>query len=220
MIDPTPLLLSLRVATTATLIALACGLALAWVLARLRFPGRDLLDTLVTLPLVLPPTVLGYYLLVLLGSHSPLGRTWEAVFGAPLTFTVTAAVVAASVHALPIIVKGARAAIEQVPETLEASARLLGASPWRVFRTVTLPLAARGVLAVTLLAFARALGDFGTTLMVAGNIPGRTQTASLAIYDAVMLGDDRTAGVLAVLVSVVAVAILWSTARLTRRVLS
>jgi molybdate transport system permease protein len=220
MIDPTPLLLSLRVAATATLVALALGLALAWVLARLRFPGRDLLDTVVTLPLVLPPTVLGYYLLVVLGSHSPFGRAWETVFGAPLTFTVTAAVIAAAVHALPIIVKGARAAIEQVPETLEASARLLGASGWRVFHTVTLPLAARGVLAVTLLAFARALGDFGTTLMVAGNIPGRTQTASLAIYDAVMLGDDRTAGVLAVLVSMMAVAILWSTAHLTRRVLS
>jgi len=220
VIDPRPLLLSLRVAGTATLVSLALGLAVAWLLARRRFPGRELLDTVVTLPLVLPPTVLGYYLLVVLGSHSPLGRAWEAAFGAPLTFTVTAAVVAASVHALPIIVKGARAAIEQVPETLEASARLLGASPWRVFRTVTLPLAARGVLAVTLLAFARALGDFGTTLMVAGNIPGRTQTAALAIYDAVLLGDDRTAGALAVLVSVVAVAILWSTARLTRRVLS
>lgn len=219
-IDFFPVLLSFRVALTATAAALVGGAACGFVLARVPFRGRELLDATLSLPLVLPPTVLGYYLLVVLGSRSPLGRLFEATFGFRLTFTVTAAVIAATVHAFPLIVKGARAAFEQVPAPVEAAARLLGAGEWRVFWRVTLPLAARSIVAVTLLAFARALGDFGTTLMVAGNIPGRTQTAAIAIYDAVLLGRDAEAGVLAACVSAVAIAILYATNRLTRRALS
>jgi len=208
-IDWFPIRLSFQVAAIATVIALASGVSIGYLLARTRIPGRELIDAIVTLPLVLPPTVLGYYLLVTLGARSPIGRAWEAVFGRPLTFTWQAAVVAAVIHALPLMIKSARASIEDVPASVEDAARTLGAGEWRVFYTITLPLAWRGLLAATVLAFARALGDFGVTIMIAGNIPGRTQTAAIAIYDAVQAGRDNEAFILVVIVSIISVVVLY-----------
>jgi len=208
-IDWFPLWLSLRVASLATLIALLAGLWVAWLLARHDFRGRHLIDAAVTLPLVLPPTVLGYYLLVLLGRAGPLGRFYEAVFGEPLVFTWKAAVVAALLHSAPLLIKSARAALESVDPDYEKAARSLGAGEWRVFWQVSLPLAWNQVLAATALAFARSLGDFGITIMLAGNIPGRTQTVSVAIYDAVEGGRGDVARVLVLVVSGVALAFLY-----------
>jgi molybdate transport system permease protein len=214
-IDWFPLWLSLRVAFISTLLVVVIGVALAWTLARNNFRGREVLDALVTLPLVLPPTVLGYYLLVLLGRASPAGKVYEAITGASLVFTWQGAVVAASIGALPLVVKTARAAFSSVDGELEDAARTLGKSEWEVFRRVTLPLASRGIAAAAMLAFARALGDFGATLMVAGNIPGRTQTAAVAIYDAMQSGHDGLALWLVCVLSVIAFAILYTTNRLT-----
>lgn len=208
-VDWFPLWLSLRVAALATLISLGVGLAVAYALARGRFPGKNLLEALATLPIALPPTVLGYYLLVLLGRRSPLGEWWEAAFGSPLVFTWKAAVIAACFHSIPLLVRSARAAFESVDPSLENAARSLGATEWRVFRSVTLPLAKRTVAAAAIFAFARALGDFGVTIMIAGNIPGRTQTMSVAIYDAVQSGDHASATALVLVMSAIAVAVLW-----------
>ena len=212
-----PLWLSLRVAALATLVSLALGLWIAYVLANRKFRGKELLDAVVTLPLVLPPTVLGYYLLVTLGRTSPLGHLYEYVVGAPLVFTWQAAVVASTFHAIPLLVKSARAAFETVDRSYEKAARNLGASAWRVFWRVTLPLSRRAVIAASVLAFARALGDFGATLMIAGDIPGRTQTASIAIYDAVESGDTLVARVLVLVLSAVAIAIVYAANRLQQR---
>src|ERR687892_2058017 len=216
-IDWFPIKLSFAVAGAATLIALVAGSALAWLLARKRFPGRNLIDALVTLPLVLPPTVLGYYLLVLLGSRSSIGAFLDRTFGIRLTFTVTAAIIAAWIHALPLVTKSLRAAFESVNTDLEAAARTLGLNNRLIFFRVTLPLAAKGVLAATALAFARALGDFGVTIMIAGNIPGRTQTVAVAIYDAVEAGNGQLARVLVLIISAVALLILWLANRLAPR---
>ena len=207
-IDWFPLWLSLRVASISTAIALAAGLALAWLLANRNFRGKEILDATLTLPLVLPPTVLGYYLLVLLGRESPLGKVYEWIVGAPLVFTWQAAVVAALFHSLPLLVKSARAALESFDRSYERAARSLGASELRVFWRVTLPLAGRSVAAGAALAFARALGDFGVTLMLAGNIPGRTQTVSVAIYDAVESGNGALARTLVLVVSALALLLL------------
>jgi molybdate transport system permease protein len=214
-IDWFPLWLSLRVATISTAVALAVGLWLAWLLANRQFRGKEILDAAITLPLVLPPTVLGYYLLVLLGRASPLGKLYEWVFGGPLVFSWQAAVVAALFHSTPLLVKSARAAFESVDRSFERAARNLGASELRLFWRVTLPLARRSILAAAALAFARSLGDFGVTLMIAGNIPGRTQTVAIAIYDAVETGNGATARVLVVIVSVIALVILSVANRLT-----
>jgi molybdate transport system permease protein len=214
-IDWFPLWLSLRVAGISTVIALAIGLWLAWTLANRQFRGKEVLDAAVTLPLVLPPTVLGYYLLVVLGRNSPIGQLYEWLFGAPLVFSWQAAVVAALFHSTPLLVKSARAAFESVDRSYERAARTLGASELRLFWRVTLPLARRSVLAATALAFARALGDFGVTLMIAGNIPGRTQTMAVAIYDAVEGGNGQAARVLVVIISAVALAVLLIANRLT-----
>jgi molybdate transport system permease protein len=216
-IDWFPLWLSLRVAALATLFSLALGLWVAWLLANRNFRGKEAVDAVVTLPLVLPPTVLGYYLLVVLGRMSPLGRLYESVFGAPLVFTWQAAVVASTVHALPLLVKTARAALESVDRSYERAARSLGASEWRVFWRVSLPLARRAVLAAAVLAFARSLGDFGATLMVAGNIPGRTQTAAVAIYDAVESGNTWLARILVLVVSAIGITVAWAANRLEHR---
>ena len=212
-----PLWLSLRVAALATLISLALGLWIAYVLANRKVRGKELLDAGVTLPLVLPPTVLGYYLLVALGRTSPLGHLYEYLFGAPLVFTWQAAVVASTFHAIPLLVKSARAAFETVDRSLEKAARNLGASDWRVFWRVTLPLSRRAVIAASVLAFARALGDFGATLMIAGDIPGKTQTASIAIYDAVESGNTLVARVLVLALSAIAIAIVYAANRLQQR---
>ncbi len=212
-----PLWLSLRVATLATLISAMIGLPLAWWLAHGKFRGKGLLDALVTLPLVLPPTVLGYYLLIVIGRNSALGSLYESATGGPLVFTWQGAVVAAILHSLPLLVKSARAALEAVDHTYEKAARSLGAPEWKVFWQVSLPLARLPVMAAITLAFARALGDFGVTLMVAGNIPGRTQTVAVAIYDAVEAGDGETARTLVLAVSALALVIVWVAERLNSR---
>ncbi|HEY0776531.1 MAG TPA: molybdate ABC transporter permease subunit [Gemmatirosa sp.] len=206
--DLGPLALSLRVASTATVIAALFGVPLAWLLARRRFPGRGALELLVLLPMVLPPTVLGYYLLVLVGRPAPLGRAVEAVFGRPVVFTPAAAVLATTVAASPFLVRAAQAGFEGVDAVYEDAARTLGRSELSVFFSVTVPLAARGILAGAALCFARAMGEFGATLMLAGNIPGRTQTASLAVYDAFESGDATRAAWLAGMLSATALGAL------------
>jgi molybdate transport system permease protein len=203
MADLSPLWLSLQVATGATTLIVLVGLPTAWCMARLRFPGKGLLAGLLVLPLVLPPTVLGYVLLQLLSRRAWLGGLMERWFGLVLVFHWSGAVVASAIAAFPLFLLPARGALEAVDPALEDAARLLGRTELAVFRSITLPLAWRGLAAGAVLAFARALGDFGATLMVAGNIPGLTQTASLAIYDAVQAGDSAQAGILAVLISLV-----------------
>ena len=208
-IDWFPLWLSLEVALAATAISLAIGIGLAWLLANRQFIGKDVLDAFATLPLALPPTVLGYYLLVIIGRNSWPGRAWEAVTGAPLVFTWRAAVIASTLHAIPLLLKSARAALENVDRSYERAARSLGASEWRLFWRVSLPLAGRPIAAATALAFARSMGDFGTTLMIAGEIPGRTQTAAIAIYDAVESGNTLVARTLVIVISILTAAIVY-----------
>ena len=215
-IDWFPLWLSLRVAALSTLIGLVSGVWIAWLLASREFRGKAILSSLVALPLVLPPTVLGYYLLVLLGRHSILGSLWEGIVGSPLVFTWQAAVIAALVHSAPLLIESARAALESVDHSHERAARSLGASEWRVFWKVSLPLAWNSILAATALAFARSLGDFGVTIMLAGNIPGRTQTVAVAIYDAVESGQGSVARVLVIVVSALALAVLTLANRVGR----
>ncbi len=209
-----PLLLSFQVAILATLIAALLGVALAAWLANGRFPGRDLVDVLLTAPMVLPPTVLGYYLLVSIGRRSLLGSAFESLTGSSIVFTRTGAVVAAAVGAIPLVVKSSRAALEGVDPILIHAARTLGATPLRAFLTVQLPLARRGIVASLMLAFARALGDFGVTLMIAGDIPGETQTASLAIYDAIQAHRDADALALVVVLTACAMSMLYAANRL------
>lgn len=206
--------LSLKVAGWATALNIVLGVGMGFFLARTRFPGRDLLDTLLTLPMVMPPTVLGYYLLVLVGRRSTFGAWLHDSFGINLIFTWQGAVIAATVVAFPLVFKPARAAFEAVDSELEQAARVLGVSELAVFFRVTLPLAWRGILAGVLLAFARALGEFGATLMVAGSIPGKTQTLSIAVYEAVQAGQDDTANMLVVITSIVCVVVLLSASRL------
>jgi molybdate transport system permease protein len=200
--------LSLKVAGWATLITLLAGVALGQAMARWRFPGRELVDALLTLPMVMPPTVLGYYLLVLIGSQGPIGAWLLEHAGVRLIFTWQAAVIAAAVVSFPLVFKAARAAFEQVDPSLEQAARTLGVGEVAVFFRVSLPLAWRGILAGVLLAFARALGEFGATLMVAGSIAGQTRTLSLAVYEAVQAGQDDAAAFLVAVTSVVALAVL------------
>lgn len=209
MIPWPSLLLSLEVAGLGLILAVAGGLPLAAALALGRWRGRDLVEVVVTAPLILPPTVLGYYVLVALGRDSLLGRWFEAATGSSLVFTPAGCTVAAALAALPFVVKGARSALEEVDPGLCAAAATLGAGPWRRFLTVQLPLARRGIAGGCMLGFAKALGDFGVTLMVAGNIPGATQTAPLAIYDALLAGRDAVAGGLAALLTAVGLAALW-----------
>ncbi|MDR5683630.1 MAG: molybdate ABC transporter permease subunit [Armatimonadota bacterium] len=217
--DPAPLWISLKVASLATLIASATGVGLAWLLATSRFRGRGIVEALTSLPLTLPPTVLGYYLLVLLGRGSRFGMWVEATFGVSLVFTWQGAVVAAAVPSLPLVVRTVRAAFADVPTEILEAARMDGAGRIQQFVHVLVPLAQRGIVAGVSLGFARALGDFGTTLMVAGNIPGRTQTMPIALYDAVQAGRWEMAATLAVLLAVVAVGVLIAVGRLGERVI-
>jgi molybdate transport system permease protein len=214
-VDLFPLRLSLAVSLAATTLTLAVGLPLAWLLARRRFPGRDLLEAVVVLPLVLPPTVLGYYLLTLIGARGTVGRALGAL-GIDLAFTPRAAVLAASVASVALLVKAAQAGFASVDTRLEQAARTLGRSEWHVFWSVTLPLAWRSVLAGTVLAFCRAFGDFGITLMVAGNIPGVTQTVPLAIYDRVQANQMTEANALSLLAVGVVALLLVGLGRLAR----
>jgi molybdate transport system permease protein len=216
MIDWTPLLLSFRVAAIATVLALVVGVAIAALLAVVRPRGRELIDALVAAPMVLPPTVLGYYVLVALGRDSALGRAFESATGEPIVFTPTGAVLAASIGALPLIMKSARAAMEEVDPRLVGAARSLGAGPLRAFLTITLPLSRTGISAGVALGFARALGDFGVTLMVAGSIPGVTRTAALAIYDLVQANRDEEAFGMALVMTSLSVAVLYAVNRATR----
>lgn len=211
-----PLPLTLKVAAVATLMALAAGVALALWVTRSRFPGREALDAALTLPLVLPPTVLGYYLIVIIGRNGLIGRFLEDAFGFSLMFTWEGAALAASVAAFPLIYRSARAALAGVDANIEDAARTLGASEAAVFFRVSLPLSLRGLASGTMLAFARSMGEFGATLMIAGNIPGKTQTLSLAVYTAVQAGRDGEAAFLVLTVSVVCAAILYLAGKLTQ----
>jgi molybdate transport system permease protein len=211
------LALSLRVAVLATVVNALVGVPLAYLLARRRFAGRALLDLLVTLPLVLPPTVTGYYLIVLLGRRGWLGAPLYAATGWTIAFTWYGAVVAATVMALPLLVRTARAAIESVDRDLEKAAYTLGRSEWRTALEVTLPLARNGILAGLVLAFARALGEFGATLMLAGNIPGKTATVPLAIYTAVQTGEQSTVLVLVAILTALSCVVLVAAGRLGAR---
>ncbi len=202
------LLLSLKVAGWATAINLLLGVGVGYLLARQRFPGRELLDSLMTLPMVLPPTVLGYYLLVLIGRRGPLGAWLHENFGINLIFTWQGAVIAAVIVSFPLVFKPARAAFETVDRQMEDAGRVLGLREMAIFIRITLPLAWRGILAGLLLAFARALGEFGATLMVAGSIPGKTQTLSIAIYEAVQAGQDDLANQMVIITSLVCVSLL------------
>lgn len=212
MLDPVtdwhPLILSLKVSAVATAIALVFGVALGWVFARKSFPGRSVLEAICMLPLVLPPTVLGYGILVLAGRRSAVGSWLREHLDYSIIFSWHGAVVASALVALPLVLKSASAAFAGVDRSLEAAASTLRQSRWSVFMRVTLPLAWPGILAGTLLAYARAMGEFGASLMVAGSIPGQTQTLSMAIYDAVQSGQDDLALVLVMVTSVLSVAIL------------
>ncbi len=217
MPDLTPFWLSLRVASLATAVIVAVGLPLALVLARTRFPGRGLIAGFLLLPLVLPPTVLGYALLELLSRRAPFGLWLEQNLGITLVFHWTGAVIASGVAAFPMFLVPARAAFEDVDPALENAARLLGRGEWSVLLSVTIPLAWRGLIAGAVLSFARALGDFGATKMVGGGIPGATQTAALAIYDAVQVDDNRQALALTSLVATVSILALIVAQRSTVR---
>lgn len=209
-----PILLSLRVATLSTILAGLLGIGLSWFLTRRHFPGRTLLESIVVLPLVLPPTVVGFYLLLLLGRSGSFGKALEAA-GLEIVFTWRAAVIAATVASLPLVVKAVQAAFESVDPRIEAAARTLRPAS-SVFLTVTLPLAWRGILAGLILAFARGMGEFGITLMLAGSIPGRTQTMPLAIYDAVQANELAQANALALVTIGIVTALLFLLSRLPR----
>ncbi len=213
--DLFPVWLSLRVSLTATALTLVAGVPLAWLLARRRFPGRQALEAAVVLPLVLPPTVLGYYLLLAVGRRGPVGRALASA-GLELAFTWGAAVLAACVGSIALVIKSAQAGFETVDPQLEQAARTLGRSEWSVFWSVSLPLAWRSVLAGAVLAFCRALGEFGITLMVAGNIPGRTQTLPLAIYDRVQAAQMGEANAFALIAVGIVGVLLFVLGRLAR----
>ena len=208
------LALTLKVAAWATAINLVLGVAAGWLLARRRFLGREFVSAALTLPLVLPPTVMGYYLLVVIGKRGWLGQWLNDTFGITLIFTWQGAVIAASVVAFPLVLSAARSAFETVDPQLEKAARVLGLNEWAVFFRVSLPMAWPGILAGVLLVFARSLGEFGATLMVAGSIPGRTQTLSVAVYEAVQAGDETSANQLIAIISITCTVILLLAGRL------
>lgn len=217
MTDLSPLLVSLRVTIVATLVASAAGISVAYALAKMRSRWASVIEAIITVPIVLPPTVLGYYLLTLLGSRGPIGRAWEGLFGSPIVFTVTGATIAATVSALPFVVRTSRAAIRQVDPRLEEAARICGLPEREVAIRVTLRVASRGILAGVALGFARALGDFGVTVMVAGNVPGRSQTLPVAVYDAVQAGDDTYARNGSLVLAAIALVVLLLLAQLQVR---
>lgn len=214
-----PITLSLRVALLALLIVTVAGLPLARLLARREFFGQNLLESVFTLPLVLPPSVIGYGLLMLIGKNGFLGRTLDNM-GITLIFTWWAAVLASTAVAFPLMYQSAKAAFKGVDLNLERAARTLGAGEWKVFFTVTLPLAWPGIMAGVVLSFARALGEFGATLMVAGNIPRETQTIPLAIYFAVETGDNATAQALVTIITVFSFLVIFLVNRLNRKYLA
>lgn len=207
--------LSLEVSLAATALSMLAGTAVAFILARRRFPGRSVLEGIVYLPLTLPPTVLGYYLLVALGDASPIGRAWRSITGSGLVFTFWGIVIAAAITSAPLYITNAMIAFASVDREMEDAARVVGAGEWTVFLRVTVPNASRGIIAGTVLAFARALGDFGATLMVGGSIPGRTRTLPLGVYDAWQQGQDRIALGLSLLLSAIALTVAVASALLS-----
>ncbi len=208
--------ISVLVVSVATVGITVVGTALAFLLARREFHAKELLDSLVTLPMVLPPTVTGYYLIILLGRRGLLGRYIFDLTGWTVAFTWQAAAIAAGTVALPLMVKSARAALESIDRRYELVSFSLGKSEFETFFRVTLPLASRGILAGVVLSFARALGEFGATLMLAGNIQGKTQTMPLAIYQAFISGEDRRAQIMAVILTLTSIAVIYLTNVLTR----
>lgn len=210
-------LFTLGIALLGTALMLPFGLALAWLLARRAWPGKALVETLLALPLVLPPVATGLILLKLIGRRGPVGSFFHKALGLDLVFTWRALVLATAVMALPLFVRAARVAFEEVPSHLEEAARSLGASPWRVFAAITVPLAGRGLAAGLVLAFARALGEFGASVLVAGYIPGRTVTLALGIYHEVQLGHDDRALALVAVSATLAFAALWTAEHWLRR---
>jgi molybdate transport system permease protein len=211
-----PLALSFWIGLNATVLSLLVGLPIAWLLSRPTLPGRDILTVLILLPMVLPPTVLGYYLLVTIGQGGMVGQLAEALGIGRLVFTRKAAVIAAFVASVPFMIRAAQAGFEQVDRRLEEAARTLGRSEWAVWFTITLPLAWRGVLAGTALTFARAVGEFGATVMVTGSVPGRTRTGSIAIYDHVQAGRMDEANLLALALTFFTAAVLFLITRIGR----
>lgn len=217
--SPSPLVtlfVSLKIAFWATVVILPPGILLGWVLARGEFRGKTLLETLASLPLVLPPTAVGYLLLTLLSRSGPLGER-ALGFDPDLLFTWKGAVLASSIMALPLVARTARVAFGEVDRRLEGVARTLGMGPLRVFVEITLPLARRGLLAAAVLGFGRALGEFGATVIVAGNIPGRTQTLALGIFSEMQIGHDRRALGLVALTAALAFAAVFTVEILSRR---
>lgn len=212
-----PLLLSLEIAALATVVVMLLGVAVATLLANVRFPGRDVVDVLFTAPIVMPPTVLGYYALVAFGVKSPLGRAFEALTGSTLVFTESGAVLAAAIGAIPLVVKSVRTALEETDPTLVLAARTLGASPLRAIATIQLPLASRGIVAAAMLAFARSLGDFGLTWMIGGNLAGKTRTAAIQIYDDIQSQREDSAMTLSLVLTAIAVVLLYVVGKLTAR---
>jgi molybdate transport system permease protein len=210
-----PLLLSMKVAGLATVAALALGTPIAWLLARGRFPGRSVLEAIVMIPLILPPTVTGYYLLLLIGRQGLLGRLLEQWLNVGIIFTWKAAVLASTIAALPLFIKATQGAFEGIDRRIEDAGRTFK-PVLIVLCTITLPLAWRGILAGSILAFARAMGEFGITLMIAGNIPGRTQTLALAIYDAVQANQPQEANAMSILATAAVLLILVLVGRMTK----
>ncbi|MGH9797386.1 MAG: molybdate ABC transporter permease subunit [Candidatus Polarisedimenticolia bacterium] len=211
-----PLVLSLKVSLWATLLVLPPGILLGLLLARRRFPGRSVLETITYLPLVLPPTAVGYLLLVLLSRHGPFGRETLG-FDPDLLLTWKGAVLAAAAMSLPLVARTARLAFEEVDPRLEGMARTLGYGPLRTFMEITVPLARRGLLASAILGFSRSLGEFGATVIVAGSIPGRTQTLALAIFDGIQIGREREALILVGVTVALAFAAVYGVEALLRR---
>ena len=214
--DYFPLVLSLWVSVLATSIIAVFGTLIAYVLARKRFLGRTMLDAFTTLPMILPPTVTGYYLIILLGKNGIIGNYIYKLTGWSVMFTWQAAVIAATVVAIPIMIKSAKAAIASVDLEYEKAAFTLGKSEIETFFLVTLPLAKKGLIAGLVLSFARALGEFGATIMIAGNIPGKTSTMPLAIYRAFQSGEDQVATILVIILTVVSIAVIYITTRISR----
>lgn len=199
-----PVILSLKVAVIATIIAFFFGVFFAYLLTKKNIPGKNIWETILILPMILPPSIVGYLLLKVFGKRGPIGAFLLDTFGVQVVFTWVACVIAASVVALPLMYQNAKGAFQSVDETYELAAKTLGSSPFKVFRTVTFPLSGPGIVSGIVLTFARALGEFGATLMLAGNIPGRTQTIPTSIYYAVVTGKDEQATTL------VAIMVLFS----------
>ena len=215
--EVTALVLSIKVALLSLIVMFPPGLLVGWLLAKREFPGKTSLNTLVMLPLVLPPVVSGYLLLILLGKNGPIGSLLSNLFNIEIVFTQFAVVIAVSVISFPLLVRGIMTGIAAVPSELEKAARTLGASPIKVFCTITIPMAYRGIISGGILGFSKSLGEFGATMMVAGHIPGKTQTIALAIFQAVQLGDDITAYRLVLISTILAFVAIWMTERITLR---